>query len=136
MVCKGRLQLRNLGNVAISVFTSGHIEEVNEWRKKRGSASIDGSSFPENGLIIPGVAAVFIYLTDSDIAMIEGLISNPSAGIMERGRGIKRLVSAAHATASKLRSKVVVIIENDGVSKLALGLGYKSIGKCELFMGG
>jgi hypothetical protein len=120
----------------IAFFKEEDIAEVNSWRKARGCASVDDESFPKIGFIIHEVAAVFVYLTDSNIAMVEGLISNPSAGIMERGHGIKKLVNMAQAAAENMRERVVVIIENDGVSKLALGLGFKSIGKCELFIKG
>jgi len=125
-----------LVDLEISTFSENDIDEVNNWRVLRGFEPIPRDLFPKNGLIVRGVAAVFIYLTDSSLAMIEGLISNPEAGIIKRARVIKSLVSAAHTVALGLRGRVVVLIENDGVSSLALGLGYKSIGKCELFIGG
>jgi hypothetical protein len=125
-----------LVDLEISNFEENDIDEINAWRVLRGFEPIPRDLFPKNGLIVRGVAAVFIYLTDSSLAMIEGLISNPEAGIIKRARVIKSLVSAAHTVALGLRDRVVVLIENDGVSGLALGLGYKSIGKCELFIGG
>lgn len=65
---------------------------INSWYAARELPTIPTASFPTNGLIVPGKAAGFLYLTDSDIGLAEGLITNPAAPTIARGRALDRIL--------------------------------------------
>lgn len=113
-------------------FERNDIGEVNSWYRARSLAEVPEKSFPENGFIVRGVAAVFIYLTDSDIALLEGLITNPDSG--RAGKVIKPLIETAYRRARELRNRVVVIVRTPSVKNLVLSLGYKNLGAFDLFI--
>jgi hypothetical protein len=50
---------------------------INAWYKARGLPGVTLDTLPIIGQIVPNVAAGFLYLTDSSIALIEGVIANP-----------------------------------------------------------
>jgi hypothetical protein len=132
---KDSLQVGSLDEVVFQ-FNERDITEVNSWYKKRGLPEVESAILPKNGFICHGVAAIFVYLTDSNIAMVEGLISNPDVSPLQRGRAVRSLVDAAYAFSLTLRKKVLVILNTDSVNRLALSLGYKSIGTYELLIKG
>lgn len=117
-------------------FKKEDIKEVNDWYLKRRLPALEEDSFPQVGFVIRGIAAIFIYLTDSNIALIEGLISNPEVSFLKRGRALMSLIHTAHAAAQNLRERVVVLVKEESVEALALSLGYASIGKYELLVRG
>lgn len=54
-----------------------HYIQVCDWAKARGIAEPLRGLLPDMGRIVPGVAVVFLYRTDSKLGFIENLISNP-----------------------------------------------------------
>lgn len=120
----------------IQEFKPEDLDEINEWYEKRELPKFVKALCPKLGFIIHGVAAVFVYLTDSEIAIIEGLVSNPEFEKGARRDCIRRLVDHAYLEAKKQRSLVVVIIKNGWVQELAKNTGYKSLGKHEVLIRG
>lgn len=60
-------------------YTEEHYEEVAEWFKARCLEPLPATAFPQIGKIVPGIAAIWLYQTDSDTAFLENAISNPAA---------------------------------------------------------
>lgn len=56
-----------------------HYLEMAKWSRGHGSNLPSLSLFPENGWVVPGFCAMFLYMTDSGVAFMENLISNPDA---------------------------------------------------------
>lgn len=54
-----------------------HFEEIKDWSKDRGLGMVPKELLPKTGRIVPGVCAAFLYLTDSKVAFLENMISNP-----------------------------------------------------------
>lgn len=65
-------------------FEPADIDEINGWYEARGLPRLERWAFPENGFIEPGVAAGFLYLTDSGLALLEGVVTNPAAEAKSR----------------------------------------------------
>lgn len=65
-----------------------------EWWKGHKWPPIPAPMLPQTGLIIPGYCAGFVYRTDSSIAMIEWIISNPKAAREHRSQALDELIQA------------------------------------------
>jgi hypothetical protein len=104
------------------------IEDILHWYDLRGQPLVN-ATFPPMGLIVEGVCACFLYQTDGDIAMIEGLISNPQAPGFQRYASandiIKRLKNYAIARGY---TKVIGITQDAGTLKRVQRLGFRDLG--------
>ena len=56
------------------------LPEVQGWYDARGLGKLNADLFPPTGAVVPGVAAMFCYLTNSKKAYVEGTSSNPAIG--------------------------------------------------------
>lgn len=94
---------------------------IDEWRKARGLRKLPREYYPTNGMIIEGVAAVFLTKTDTDIALVENIVTNPEATVGDRSKALTKLLKRAEETAKKLGFTMLVgVVSNyDKVSSLA-----------------
>lgn len=84
------------------------------------------AALPASGFVVPGVCAGFLYFTDSEIAILEWVVSNPKASTMEVGRGIKAIVEAAISTAlNEGYSMIFSYVKSKGLQKLYERQGFK-----------
>ena len=114
--------------------TEKDLAQINSWAKERGMREFDPSTIPDFALIAPGLAAGFLYKTDSTIAIIEGLITNPSANKLERGRAIDDIIKTLLDHAKEAGFKYVkgdTRIEN--ISARARSFGFHDLGFFSLF---
>lgn len=81
--------------------------EVSEWYKAR-AIETPRAQLPEVGYIIDGVAAGFMIQTDTDVAFIEGLVSNPRASKQSRDKALDMIVGAIERKAAELGYAVLV----------------------------
>lgn len=65
------------------------------WWAKRGFADVARSLLPATGFIVDGVAAGFVYKTDSDICVFEMAIANPDATPADRQAALFAVSNAA-----------------------------------------
>lgn len=65
--------------------------EISSWYTARGLSSPPKAALPSIGFIVPGVAAGYLYRTDSSLALIEGYVTNPRASSEDRNRGLEAL---------------------------------------------
>jgi len=75
---------------------------INAWYARRGLRTLHERELSQAGFIVPGVAAVFLYGTDSNFAFIENLISNPDRAPGVRKEAIDMLVDATEKEAKAL----------------------------------
>lgn len=70
---------------------------ISEWWEGHKWPVIPASSLSRNGLIVhedgENLSCGFLYGTDSDISIIEWVLSNPTAGLVKRSIGVKVLVA-------------------------------------------
>jgi hypothetical protein len=72
-------------------FTESDIEEVMGWFHSR-KIEITPDYFPKTGFIEPGVAAGFLYSTDSNWCIFECFIGNPNISSEERQKALREIV--------------------------------------------
>lgn len=113
----------------IREFLPSDLPEINRWFAARGAAELELRHLPETGFISPGVAAGFLYLTDSSIALLESYVSSPSAGLKDRSRAIDAITAALLAEAKRREvSNVVAICATRGIERRAQKFGMQVIG--------
>ena len=64
-----------------------HMREVLHWSHSWG-VPVDPAFLPPTGFIVPGVAAMFIFLTNAPVAFVDHVISNPESDPKERDRAL------------------------------------------------
>ena len=72
-------------------YTKYDYDEVSSWYHSR-SIPITEDYLPQHGFIIPGVAAGFLYATDSNFCIFESFIANPEADRDHRKEGLRLIV--------------------------------------------
>lgn len=103
--------------------------EVSGWYADRGLAAPPAWSLPMTGLIEPGVAAGFMWRTDSGVALFDGWISNPGAKRIAAARVLvavcRGLVERAQAEGFR---SVLTWTRVRGVERAAHRNAFKSVG--------
>lgn len=87
---------------------SKDLTELNGWYADRGLPEIPAEALPLTGYIEPGVAAGFLYLTDSSLAMLEGFCSNRKVGRDLRIAALGQIMAALFADATRLHCVHVI----------------------------
>lgn len=86
----------------VTQYKPEHYHEIAGWFVKRRLKVPPMWGLSDTGYIIHGVAAGFLYLTNSGIGYIDCLIANPEASKDDRNNGIdsiiRRVISQAHAS--------------------------------------
>lgn len=62
-----------------------------EWFKKRNIPSPLANYLPANGIICEKIACGFLYITDSNLGIIDGYISNPDSLKEERSKALDKI---------------------------------------------
>jgi hypothetical protein len=115
-------------------FTSKDIEIINVWVKSRGMPGWNIYSLPVNGFIVEGIAAGFVYLTDSEIAILDCVVSNPLASGYSRGKAVKNIViRLIECAKSNGRININCTTQIKSMKKMMLSLGFSECGSFEAF---
>lgn len=88
-------------------FATSDIDEINGWYAARGLPRLEPWAFPSMGLVEPGVAAGFLYRTDSGLALLEGIVTNPAAS-----------ASSRHAALTAIGAELVAEAKRAGIKRL------------------
>lgn len=83
---------------------------LREWWRGWGMTPVPRELLPETGMIVPGVCAGFLYLTNSALGLIETYISNPEASKRLRDEGLDELT---HALISLAKDHGVTLLRCD-----------------------
>jgi hypothetical protein len=92
-------------------YTPEDYPEVASWGLEAGEV-YDPKNLPSIGFIVPGVAAQFLYTTDSNICFIENLVANPNTSKELRDVAIKCIVDQNLMMAKSLGYKVAYACTN------------------------
>lgn len=86
-------------------FYKTDLETINSWMRERNQPEFLEFMLPYTGFIAEDVCAGFLYKTDSSLAWLEWLVTNPMASSIERHEAldlvIDNLVSEAKAWGAK-----------------------------------
>lgn len=79
-------------------YEKSDYKTVSSWWNERGWTVLPESSLPATGVIAEGpngpIACAWLYKTDSDIALVEWMISSPTSTHMERAIAIPQVLEA------------------------------------------
>lgn len=87
--------------------TRADLEEVNRWLAARGMKPWPPWLLSGTGYVVPGVAAQWLYLTDSGFAFLENLASNPAVARERRSAGLDAVIEAAISEARAADTRVL-----------------------------
>lgn len=116
-------------------FSLLDLDEMNRWYERRGEAPIPASMLPRLGLIVPGVAVGFLYQTDSSVALVEGLVTNPDAKLCDRAKALQIILEELVESARVFGFKQVIGFgASRGPVRLTLRQGFRCLGAYEMVM--
>lgn len=108
-------------------FRLSDYEDTSLWYAGRGLSPVPLSCLPKTGMIEPGVCAIFLYKTDSQVGLIESLIVNPEASKEVTSEAIEECVRALEAQAQSLGlSTLICMTHIPGVKERAEKLGFSA----------
>jgi hypothetical protein len=93
----------------VRAYDPSDLAEVNAWHRARGMRELKPECVPRFGLIEPGLAAGFLYVTDSRIVFADGLVSNPEAPAKARGRAALAVARSLVALGRQTGSTVIAM---------------------------
>lgn len=85
-----------------------HFEEIRSWLSGYGIDPLPREFFPPTTFVVPGIAAVSLYLTDSSMAYLERLIGNPGIDKQLRDRGLDIVMDHAADVAAEAGARLLV----------------------------
>jgi len=107
-------------------YKTEDFDQIKQWLIDRNQKVFHPRILPKVGFIVDDLAAVFLYQTDSDLAYIENLVSNPHAGYEERDDAICQVTDTALQAATILGFKFVMgVTKNKSVLVRAVKKGAK-----------
>lgn len=110
-------------------FVAADILDMAGWYAARGLPCPRSSSLPEIGFIEPHVACGFLYRTDSDVGMMEGMITNPCASLSARVRAMDEIMDSLIEAAQLLGVRhVVATCKRKSMEQRAQRHGLKFLG--------
>lgn len=118
-------------------FEKEDLADANEWRIARGLQPWPESVLPAFGLFVEEVAAGFIYVTDSDMALLEGYVTNPDASPEARNQALDEVTDGLLARCKALGMKRVVAFARDSsIVNRAISKGLHNKGPYTMLVGG
>jgi hypothetical protein len=110
-------------------------DEIEKWCEARGGRLPDKSLFPRTGFIIDGIAAGFVYFTDSAVAIIDCYLSNPKTDPKTRSDALNEITSSLIKSAQFHKCSVIKCdTKLEAIKKRATDFGFKSVGTYESFI--
>jgi len=105
---------------------------IDDWYLSRGQNTL--RQFPKLGYIMPGVAAGFVYQTDSDICLVEGFVSNPKAPARKVFKAFDSITIACLKTSGAMGyTRVFAFTQKRSIKSLALRHCFTSRGDFMIF---
>jgi hypothetical protein len=74
--------------------TDAHVLEAIAWMEKRSMPAIPADTFSKTGFVVEGIAGLWLYTTDSTLAYLEMLVSNPDASSADRHAALDLVIQA------------------------------------------
>lgn len=109
-------------------ITSKDFPMIVSWYKQRGLPSPDPRALSDVGFIADGRVAGWLYLTNSNMALIEGIISDPSSAPSLRRESIDKLVGFLIDFALELGyTQFLGVTKHPMVEKVGKKFGFKHL---------
>lgn len=107
-------------------------DEIEKWFDKHHLKMPAKGLFPRIGFIVNGVAAGFIYSTDSLVSIIDCYISNPHIDAQTRDKALNAITDELIKSAKSHGCKIIKCdTKLESIKHRALAHGFKSLGAHE-----
>lgn len=105
------------------------------WYIEWGMSPPTPESLSDFGFIVDDRVAGFAYFTNSNIALIEGVISNPHTVPSHRRQALKRLMGMLIDTSVALGyTQIIGVTDHNRMIDLAHNFGFKTLDKSVLLL--
>lgn len=106
-------------------YESQDFEQIKEWGKEFGS-DYKEDQFPKTGFIVDGIAAYFLYSTDSSVCWLENMISKRGVDQRVKNQALELIIEAILKEAKELGFRVAYAsTDNYIVAKRSIKHGAK-----------
>jgi hypothetical protein len=113
-------------------YQKSDYNEITTWFHDRKIA-IEEGFLPEHGFIWPGVAAGFIYKTDSNFCLFENFIGNPQVTKEQREEALVKIVSSMIDKARELGfERIYGFATSQGMIRRGAEQGFKFLETCSI----
>jgi len=115
-------------------YTDADYSTVSNWYKRRDLNPIPQKELPKLGFIVPNIACSYLVQTDSNIAFLDGFISNPAVTHEERVKALAKIDKALIDAAQELGyKKIFVMTQHNTIAEECLLRGYQNLGLYSTF---
>lgn len=109
-------------------FTAEHHPLLASWWEGHGWPVIPMSTLPTRGLLVgetqPAVAG-FLYITDSDVGIMEWIVSDPKSSIFERSKALDVLIEELCSLAKESGCRLLLtFLKHKGLMKRVEKIGF------------
>lgn len=102
------------------VGSADQVDALREMFIARGALLPDAEMLPTHGWIEPGVAAGFMYLTDSRLGIVEHIVTHPDAPSDARHSALDMIIDKAHLLAAEQGVRwLVAWLKDEGIASRA-----------------
>lgn len=110
-------------------YEDADIGEINLWAAAQGSPPLTRDVLPATGFIEPGIAAGFLFRTDSGIAFAHNIVTNPDAPLRTRYMAVHAIMDLCVVTAREMGFRhIITWSDAAGPIRRAVAHGGKIIG--------
>ena len=126
--------MRSTIGMKVRAYEKTDLEEINSWYNKRKLPLVNAEIMPKTGFIVPGVAVAFMYKTDSEIALLDGCISNPDAAPYERKEALEIIMNELVCEAAHQGfNKVIAMTRHPSIKEVCKRANLRDIGEYTMF---
>lgn len=118
-------------------FRPEDFDQINEWYALRQMAPMRRDIIPKVGYIVDGVAAGFLYQTDSSMCLLDGFIANPLAEKHERAEALDKITDALISDADRLDFfSIVAMTKNEAIRERCRKYHFSPKGEYHVYVRG
>ena len=106
-----------------------------EWMQSHRALVPPEDSLPHIGFVVDGIAMGFVYMTDSSVAIIENMVTNPKSSLRDRYDAVDDITDRLEEAALELKYKqLIVITDKHSITEKALNRNYLNTGEFSLLV--
>lgn len=110
----------------ITRFKRHHYKVIKSWYEARGKQAPKEEDLSTLGFVADNRVAGWVYLTNSNVALIEGIIASPLTVPSLRRQSLRKLCSTLVDTAMSLGYTTIIVNTNHpSIEHIATDLGFK-----------
>jgi len=100
-------------NYLVKNYSPEDYSTVCTWWAARGWPCLPEVLLPQTGIVVQDIAAGFVYKTNSSLALMEWIVTNPKASSEDRNQGLSLLLDGCISLAKELGSTMIITSLSD-----------------------